>query len=240
MNRDAATVSATLRPMHQLLIADDDRVLSDLLADYLRGEGFEVEQAFDGDEAVRIAEARAFDLIVLDVMMPGQSGLDVLRTLRRHTETPVLMLTARGDDIDRIVGLELGADDYLGKPANPRELSARIRAILRRTDPATPSSIQVGALRLYPAARQARVNDRPLALTVTEFDLLSLLSSRAGEVITKAEISQQVLGKRLGPHDRSTDVHISNLRRKLEDAGMTQPIRTIRGIGYMLPAVDTD
>jgi len=226
--------------MHQLLIADDDRILSDLLADYLRGEGFEVEQAFDGDEAIRVAEARTFDLIILDVMMPGQSGLDVLRILRRHGETPVLMLTARGDDIDRIVGLELGADDYLGKPANPRELSARIRAILRRTDPTTPASIQVGALRLYSAARQASVNDAPLALTATEFDLLLLLCSRAGEVITKAEISQQVLGKRLGPHDRSTDVHISNLRRKLEEAGMTQPIRTVRGVGYMLPAADTN
>jgi two-component system response regulator CpxR len=226
--------------MHHLLIADDDRILSDLLADYLRGEGFEVEQAFDGDEAIRVAEARTFDLIILDVMMPGQSGLDVLRILRRHGETPVLMLTARGDDIDRIVGLELGADDYLGKPANPRELSARIRAILRRTDPTTPASIRVGALRLYSAARQASVNDAPLALTATEFDLLLLLCSRAGEVITKAEISQQVLGKRLGPHDRSTDVHISNLRRKLEEAGMTQPIRTVRGVGYMLPAADTN
>lgn len=240
MNRGAGTVSATLRSMHQLLIADDDRILSDLLADYLRGEGFEVEQAFDGDEAVRVAETRTFDLIILDVMMPGQSGLDVLRTLRRHGETPVLMLTARGDDIDRIVGLELGADDYLGKPANPRELSARIRAILRRTDPTTPSSIQVGPLRLHPAARQASVDDTPLALTATEFDILSLLSGRAGEVITKAEISHQVLGKRLGPHDRSIDVHISNLRRKLEDAGMTQPIRTARGVGYMLPAAGTN
>ena len=226
--------------MRKVLVADDERNIRHILDFSLHAEGFTVLSAHNGEDAFKLAVEERPDLVILDVMMPGQSGLDVLRTLRRHSETPVLMLTARGDDIDRIVGLELGADDYLGKPANPRELSARIRAILRRTDPATPSSIQVGALRLHPAARQASVNDKPLALTATEFDLLSLLSSRAGEVITKAEISQQVLGKRLGPHDRSTDVHVSNLRRKLEDAGMTQPIRTVRGVGYLLPAADTN
>lgn len=234
MNRGFRSVSATLRPMHQLLIADDDRILSDLLTDFLRGEGFDVDQAFDGDEAVRAAREKVFDLIILDVMMPGQSGLDVLRTLRRHQETPVLMLTARGDDIDRILGLEMGADDYLAKPANPRELAARIRAILRRTEPSAPPSLTLGALRLDAAARQASVEEQDLALTATEFDLLSLLMNRAGEVISKADISQQVLGKRLGPHDRSTDVHISNLRRKLEEAGLEQPIRTVRGLGYLL------
>ncbi len=222
--------------MPRLLIADDDKVLSDLLTDYLRGEGFDVNQAFDGNAAVKAAESTAFDLIILDIMMPGQSGLEVLRTLRRHQATPVLMLTARGDDIDRILGLEMGADDYLAKPANPRELAARIRAILRRTDPAAPASVRVGSLHLDSAARQASLDNEALNLTATEFDLLALLMNRAGEVTSKAEISRQILGKRLGPHDRSTDVHISNLRRKLEDAGLARTIRTVRGVGYLLPA----
>lgn len=224
--------------MPRLLIADDDRVLSDLLTDYLQGEGFDVNQAFDGNSAVETAESTPFDLIILDIMMPGQSGLEVLRTLRRNQDTPVLMLTARGDDIDRILGLEMGADDYLAKPANPRELAARIRAILRRTEPTAPSSLSVGPLHLDSAARQATLGNEALTLTATEFDLLALLMQRAGEVISKAEISKQILGKHLGPYDRSTDVHISNLRRKLEEAGLTQPIRTVRGVGYLLPAAE--
>ncbi len=221
-----------------ILLADDDRELADMLRDFLAREGFDASVAHDADAAIAAARAQDFDAIVLDVMLPGRSGLDVLRELRRESATPVLMLTALGEDIDRILGLELGADDYIPKPCNPRELAARLRAVLRRsrgesTDMMT--DLRHGRIAIKAASRSVTVDGNPLVLTSTEFDLLALLMREAGRVVSKERISQSVLGRPLGPYDRSIDVHVSNLRRKIGDAGDgTSPITTIHRSGYLL------
>jgi DNA-binding response OmpR family regulator len=174
---------------------------------------------------------------VLDVMMPGRSGLDVLRELRREAATPVLMLTALGEDIDRILGLELGADDYIPKPCNPRELAARLRAVLRRArgeGGEALTDLRNGPIWLRASSRSVTVDEKPIALTATEFDLLALLLREAGRVVSKERISQSVLGRPLGPFDRSIDVHVSNLRRKLGNTpDGTSPITTIHRSGYL-------
>lgn len=221
--------------MPSILIIDDDTELCSMLAEYLESESFEVDQVHDGRSGVTQALANDYDAIVLDVMLPEMDGFSVLRELRQHIYTPVLMLTAKGEDIDRIVGLEMGADDYLPKPCNPRELVARLKAILRRTQFAPPSNsqINVGELEVQPAARQAMYKSQPLSLTSSEYNLLEVLARHAGNVVDKDTLSEQALGKKLTAYDRSIDMHMSKLRHKLGDESQ-QLIQTVRGIGYQL------
>ncbi|MCK8517146.1 response regulator transcription factor [Methylonatrum kenyense] len=223
--------------MPRLLLVDDDRELNAMLAEYLGGDGFEVDSAYDGDDGLRMATAGGYDALVLDVMLPGRDGFAVLRELRRDQSVPVLMLTARGDDVDTVVGLELGADDYLPKPCNPRVLVARIRALLRRGQAAAeagPSTVlEVGDLCLDSGRREVRVGSASIDLTGTEFDVLHCLIAQAGQLVDKDRISREALGRPLQPFDRSIDMHISNLRRKLGPfADGSLRIKTVRGGGY--------
>jgi DNA-binding response OmpR family regulator len=222
--------------MPHLLLADDDRELSAMLREYLDREGFRVDVVTDGAAALERALAQDYDLIVLDVTMPAMNGFDVLRTLRARKLTPVLMLTARGDDVDSIVGLELGADDYLGKPCNVRVLEARIRAILRRAESRTESTGQIlhqGDLTINSGDRTVRCAGKEVPLTSTEFSVLGVLMHEAGNVVGKSELSTQALGRDLGRFDRSLDMHVSNLRQKLGPlADGTERIKTVRGVGY--------
>ncbi len=204
----------------RILLADDDVELCGLLSEYLSQEGFEVDAVHDGAAAVERGRGGEYDIVVLDVMMPKVNGFDALRSLREHTRTPVLMLTARGDDVDRIVGLEMGADDYLPKPCNPRELVARLRAVLRRsqswfsTDDGSEPVI-AGDLVLRPGNREALLSGVPLILTSAEFSVLETLVRRIGRVVAKGDLCEQALGRKLERYDRSIDVHVSNLRKKL-------------------------
>lgn len=228
----------------RILLADDDVELAQLLRDFLTRDGFDVTLAHDADSALAAVRAGSFDALVLDVMMPGRSGLDALRELRRESPLPVLMLTALGEDIDRILGLELGADDYIPKPCNPRELAARLRAVLRRAQ-GEGSEVLVdlrnGPILLRAASRSVSVGGEQITLTGTEFDLLVLLLRETGRVVSKERISQSVLGRPLGPFDRSIDVHVSNLRRKLGDApDGASPITTIHRSGYLLRQLGDD
>jgi two-component system response regulator CpxR len=202
-----------------ILISDDDTELCELLREYLAQEGFAVRLAFNGEQALAESRRPGLDAMVLDIMMPGMNGIDVLRNLRKESELPVIMLTARGDDLDRIIGLELGADDYLAKPANPRELLARIRAVLRRSGSRSTTPV---------------VEVEDLELTSTEFSVLQLLLQRSGEVVEKKDLYLAALGREPVAYDRSIDMHISNLRRKLGPArDGSERIETIRGIGYL-------
>lgn len=218
-----------------ILLIDDDRDLTALLRDYLAQQGFESETANDGITGLRMATARRFDLILLDVMMPGMDGFAVLEQLRRINDTPVLMLTARGEPDDRIHGLRAGADDYLPKPFNPEELVARIQAILRRVTGITARdkapAIVFGGVRLEPSTRNAFVAGQAMDLTAVEFDILDVLMSAAGRVVSRDDISLRLYQREASPFDRSIDVHLSHIRRKLGDAGGL--IRTIRGSGYI-------
>ena len=223
--------------MTRVLLADDDRELTELLREYLEDEGFQVVIADDGETALELAREGGYDLVILDVMMPGLNGFDVLRRLRQCSSVPVLMLTARGGDIDSVLGLELGADDYLPKPCNPRVLVARMRAILRRAEVSlgTPTKDVLGIadLEFRPAAREVYVAGRPVALTSTEFSVLEVLLRSAGQVVDKDSLSRQALGRELTRYDRSLDMHISNLRRKLGPLdGGQERIKTVRGVGY--------
>ena len=221
----------------RILIADDDRELCRLLADYLQREGFVVDVAHDGAGALaqlRNAAGRP-DRLILDVMMPGRDGLDTLRELRLQHRLPVIMLSARGEPVDRVIGLELGADDYLSKPCLPRELLARVRAQLRRQAPLQSGTVQVGNLQLLPGERRARVAEQELSLTGAEFLLLLGLAQRAGELVDKAALTRQALGRELERFDRSIDVHVSRLRHKLAEASAEAPrIESVRGSGYVL------
>ncbi|MBT0963519.1 response regulator transcription factor [Denitromonas iodatirespirans] len=224
--------------MTRVLLVDDDQELSAMLKEYLAQEGFEATPVADGETGVAEALSGRYAIAVLDVMMPRLNGVEALRRIRQESRLPVLMLTARGDDVDRIVGLELGADDYVPKPCSPRELVARLRAILRRTDTtdgaaANGDALVVGPLHLWPARREARWADTPLALTSTEFSLLEVLVSHAGQVVSKATLSEKALGRPLARFDRSVDVHVSSLRHKLapRDDGRSW-IQTVRGQGY--------
>jgi two-component system response regulator CpxR len=225
--------------MDRVLIVDDDVELCELVTEYISSEGFQVEAAADGPRGLERALSGDHTLVVLDIMLPGMNGLDVLRKLRSHSRVPVLILTARGDDVDRIVGLEIGADDYLAKPFNPRELLARIRAILRRTQAppvGAPGSerIVVGDVEIDPAGRVIRRNGEAVELTSVEFSLLEMLMRSAGQVVTREQVAHDVLGRQFFPYDRSIDMHVSKLRRKLGDApGGGERIKTIRGIGYV-------
>jgi len=224
-----------------VLLVDDDRELCQMLSEYLDAEHFDVKSVHDGSDALTELQAGEFEIVILDVMLPSVGGLDVLRKLGASYPTPILMLTARGDDVDRIVGLELGADDYLSKPFNPRELVARIRAILRRASTrsvrvgSVPDELMVGRIILNAGTRQVRVADKPVALTGAEFRVLELLMRSAGQVISRDAMTEQALGRKLAAYDRSIDTHISNLRRKLElEAGGNPEIKNVRGSGYTL------
>jgi len=222
-----------------ILLVDDDQTLCELLCEYLHTEGFAAHSVNSGEAALKALEpAHNYALVILDIMMPGLNGLDVLRVLRTtQQQLPVLMLTGRGDDIDRILGLELGADDYLGKPCNPRELVARIRAVLRRTQPTTHTTaetLQLHGIYLDPGSRCATANDQDLKLTSAEFNTLHVLMQSAGQVISKQQLTESVLNRKLEAYDRSMDVHISRLRNKLSLAGIEDPIKSIRGAGYQM------
>lgn len=226
--------------MNQILLIDDDEELCELVSEYLTVEGFGTEAVHDGASGLEKAKSGNYDLITLDVMLPKMNGFDVLRALRETSKVPVLMLTARGDDMERIVGLEIGADDYLPKPFNPRELVARIRAILRRvteTEEAPQISnekIHVEDIEISISARSAKRNGEDLGLTAVEFELLAALLREAGKVVKKEDLSETVLDRKLSPYDRSLDMHISNLRKKLgEREDGEERIKTIRSVGYI-------
>jgi two-component system response regulator CpxR len=223
----------------RVLIVDDDRALCTLLAEYLRREGFVVDTAHDAETALTQLRNPMLrpDLLILDVMMPGRDGLDTLRELRMQHRLPVIMLSARGEPVDRVIGLELGADDYLSKPCLPRELLARVRAQLRRNAPATAANLQVGTLRLQPGERRAFIGEQELLLTGAEFMLLLALAQRAGELVDKASLTRLALGRELERFDRSIDVHVSRLRHKLAEASAQSPrIESVRGSGYLMIA----
>ncbi len=216
----------------RILVIDDDVELCGLLKQFLQREGFQVEFAHEGKSGLELAMSAQSDLVVLDVMLPGMDGFEILRKLRQQSRIPVLMLTARGEDVDRIVGLELGADDYLAKPFNPRELAARIRAILRRMEP-KPSNgrIEVNGVALDPGSREVSHNGRPVELTTIEFDILEHLVRSAGRVLSRDALMEAMYNRKATAFDRSMDMHISHLRRKLETDGRAL-IKTVRGIGY--------
>ncbi|HHF7343819.1 two-component system response regulator CpxR [Legionella feeleii] len=224
---------------NNILIVDDDTELTDLLVQYLEPEGFHVVCVHDGESAVKKALNQAFDAIILDVMLPKLNGFEVLKAIREHLQTPVLMLTARGDDIDRIVGLEIGADDYLPKPCNPRELVARLRAILRRTQkiPTQRPIIEHQGILVDCSKRLATHNNEPMDLTNAEFNILEMLIKSPGQAFSKEELTEYALGRKYTAYDRSIDVHISNLRNKLGDNQAGEPlVKTVRGFGYMFNA----
>lgn len=239
----APTIDPTMaEPVNRVLLVDDDAELGALLREYLEQEGFDVRVELDGESGAGAALAGGHDIVVLDVMLPRLDGVEVLRRIRAASRVPVIMLTARGDDVDRIVGLEVGADDYVPKPCTPRELVARIRAILRRVrernaEPPAGAPLRVGPFSLWPARRSAVRDGEPLELTSTEFNLLELLMTRAGQVVTKDDLSQNALGRPLGRFDRSVDVHVSRLRQILGPMSDGRSwIQTVRGQGYVFVA----
>jgi len=216
-----------------ILLVDDDAELCSLLTEFLRREGFTVECAHEGRLGLEMALRPGVDMVVLDVMLPGIDGFEILKRLRQQSKVPVMMLTARGEDVDRIVGLELGADDYLPKPFNPKELVARIRAILRRYAPRPPapsSRIELNGVLLDPGTRQAFSKGKPVELTTFEFDILELLMRSAGRVLSRDALMENFYSRKATPFDRSLDMHISHLRKKLENGEAL--IKTIRGVGY--------
>ena len=221
-----------------VLLVDDDVELTDMLRAYLEREGFGVVAANDAEAGIVEALSGRFQLVILDVMMPGTSGIEALRRIRAQSRVPILMLTARGDDADRILGLELGADDYVPKPCTPRELTARARAILRRTEPRNDEAdavIATGPLRMFPGQRRAELAGEPLDLTSTEFNLLEALARNAGHPVSKETLSQTAMGRPLARFDRSIDVHVSSIRRKLGTLPDGRSwIQTILRQGYQL------
>ena len=219
----------------RILLIEDDPQIGDGLHHGLSKHGFTVDWFQNGKHGKDALSLAPYDVVVLDSMMPKMNGLDVLKTVRSQSSIPVIMLTAKGDDIDRIIGLEMGADDYVPKPCTPRELLARIHAILRRAQHSNeqnnaPNSISVSNVTLYPAKRQATIGDEPLELTSTEFNLLEVLMRHAGQVVSKETLSIEALDRKLAKFDRSIDVHISSIRHKLGDASL---IQTVRGLGYL-------
>ena len=230
--------------MSKILIIDDDEELCELVSEYLSVEGFTTEAVHDGESGLKKALTGDYELAILDVMLPRKNGFDVLRDLRKTSKLPVLMLTAKGDDMERIVGLEIGADDYLPKPFNPRELVARLRAVLRRVNDGdekkatAAETFTVDDLEVSLTGRTAKIDGTELNLTAVEFDLLVALLEQAGKIVKKEDLSQRVLDRRLSPFDRSLDMHVSNLRKKL---GMrddeSERIKTIRSVGYIYTVV---
>ena len=224
--------------MDKILLIDDDVELAKLLKEYLQQEGLQVALAYNGEDGFDKIKKESFDLLVLDIMLPGLSGLELLPLIRANHNLPILMLTARGDEIDRIIGLELGADDYLSKPTSPRELLARIKAILRRSrmmpTQQTDERLSIGELTIEPSSRQVFVEKKACELTGTEFNLLLELMKNQGNVQSREALSLKILDRRLSAFDRSLDMHVSNLRRKLRLGESNLPaIKTIRGSGYI-------
>jgi DNA-binding response OmpR family regulator len=227
-----------MTPSGTVLIVDDDDSIRELATVYLKKEGFDVECAADGPAALeRVASARP-GIVILDLMLPGMSGYDVCRTLRQDTNVPILMLTARDEDVDKIVGLELGADDYVTKPFNPRELVARVKAILRRSESASEtretSVVRVGDLAIDRQRREAYAGERELTLRTKEFDLLAMLIEHAGIVLTREQLLDRVWGYNFYGETRTVDVHVQHVRAKIAESGVS--IQTIRGVGYKLVA----
>ena len=225
--------------MPKILLADDDEELCAMLGAYLAAEGYQIALVHDGESALARAVAESFDLIVLDIMMPGIDGLKVLRELRARKETPVLMLTARGEDVESVIGLEMGADDYLAKPCNPRVLSARIRAVLRRAENRRERNVaqtmSFDDLVLQTGSRTVSRGGQPVPLTGAEFSILEVLARDAGHVVARGELSERALGRTLGRFDRSLDMHLSKLRQKLGPRpNGDERIKTVRGAGYLL------
>ncbi|MXO73049.1 response regulator transcription factor [Alteraurantiacibacter buctensis] len=223
----------------RLLIIDDDNEHVDLLADYLRAEGFLIDSVLDPQLATERALATRYDALILDVMMPGKSGIAILGELRRASQVPIIMLTARGDDIDRVVGLELGADDYMAKPFLPRELVARVRAVLRRFNlppgDGGTNRLDNGTVSIDLAGREAWSNGERVDLTASEFNILAALLQSPEKVLTKDELTQVALNRSWSPYDRSIDVHIKNLRHKLGRGGAVRHgVETVRGVGYRI------
>ena len=225
-----------------VLLVDDDEELVDLLQHYLEREGFTVGRSQDGEAGVREALSGRYAIAVVDIMMPRLNGIEVLKAIRSHSNMPVIMLTAKGDDTDRIVGLEIGADDYIPKPCTPRELTARIRAILRRMTAVkdtvdAPAMIHAGALTMDPQRRIAEWNGVPLELTSTEFNVLEVLARNIGSPVSKQVLSEQGLGRPLARFDRGIDVHVSSIRQKLGQlVDGRSPIATVYRLGYQLIA----
>ena len=229
--------------MTHVLIIDDDIELCEMVSDYLSLEGFATTCVHNGEDGAEQACSGGYDAVILDVMLPRMNGFDTLRQIRKNTQLPVLMLTARGEDVDRIVGLEMGADDYLPKPFNPRELIARLRAILRRFQVAGSDiharELTMGSLVIQPTARRALLDGEAMELTSSEYNVLLCLIRQPDAVVTKETLSEDALGKPLARYDRSIDMHISHLRRKLDQsAGAGPRIHTVRGIGYQLTLAD--
>lgn len=222
---------------HSILLIDDDAPLSAMVREYLEAEGFGIELRGDGVSGLDRALEGGLDAIILDIMMPQMNGMEVLRRLRQQSDVPVLMLTAKGDQIDRVLGLELGADDYIAKPYYPRELVARLRAVLRRGHSSSPqpASLSMLDLQVQPAARRTLWQGQEVELTATEFAILDALMRASDDVSTKNDLSIRALGRKREAYDRSVDVHVSNLRIKLHAAtGGGVAIETIRGVGYRL------
>jgi len=223
----------------RVLIIDDDAALTTMLAEYLGSEGFEADALQQGQDGVEAAISGKYVAVLLDIMLPGISGTEVLRQIRQRSQIPVIMLTAKGDDVDRVVGLEMGADDYISKPFNARELLARIRAVLRRTAASQTAGprepVSFGELMLASLSRQVTWRGNAVDLTATEFNLLELLLRSVGAVVSKDRLTEKGLGRRRTSYDRSVDVHIGNLRRKLLTATSGKvEIHTVRGLGYSL------
>jgi two-component system, OmpR family, response regulator CpxR len=215
----------------RILIVDDDEELASLLSELLTREGFLVDMQHDGVKGLAAALGGGYDLLVLDVMLPGMDGFEILRRVRRESRLPVLMLTARGEDEDRIIGLELGADDYLPKPFNTRELVARVRAIMRRLEERRPGvKFEVNGISIDPGTRDVTRNGTPVEVTTFEFDILETLMRAAGRVVSRDDLMEELYGRKATPFDRSVDMHISHLRKKLE--GDKPLIKTVRGVGY--------
>lgn len=229
--------------MEDVLLIDDDVELCSMLTEYLGKNGFRVRTAHRGDLGLKAAQQRPWALILLDVMLPGMDGFEVLKRIRSESTVNVLLLTARGEDVDRIVGLEIGADDYIPKPFNPRELLARMRAVLRRNTVAAgapPAVLRVADLELDSGARKVLKAGAKVDLTDVEFGLLEALMQSPGKVVNREDLSQAVLGRAFDPFDRSLDMHVSRLRRKLSHAGSDENlVKTVRGAGYQL-VVDSD
>jgi two-component system response regulator CpxR len=224
----------------RLLLIDDDAELCGLITRFMAGEGFEIDAATEGARGLQRALSGEYRLVLLDVMMPDMNGFDVLRRVRAESSIPVLMLTAKGDTLDRVLGLEIGADDYLPKPFDPPELAARVRAILRRASlrpepsSAVPAPMVVADLELDAGTRSVRKNGRPIDLTTVEFDLLAALVRTAGSTVSREDLARDVLGREFSPFDRSIDTHVCNLRKKiglLTDG--TERIKGVRGAGYL-------
>jgi len=234
-----------MKSMKPLLVVDDDQGLVNLLKRFLEAEGFTVDTAFDHPSGLKAALSGEHEIVILDVMLPGGSGFELLKSLRQVSRVPVLLLTARGEAVDRILGLEIGADDYLAKPFDPRELVARVRAILRRTRESVSGAsrneadetLSVGEIEMSMGTRTVTCGGQPVDLTSVEFNVLELLLRHAGNVVTRDQLAEVALGRSLNTFDRSVDVHVSRLRKKLGNLpGSDDLIRPIRGIGYFMAA----